>query len=165
MKKQRMSVYTIILIAIIIIALIVGLLVILLPREDNNDLNTQTEKSKDISGDENIEVEGDTKNNISSRLHQTREIEEGLEASEISITTTEGKSVISFLLTNDSDVDMEDVDLEVKVRDEEDQDVRVLRSTVTNLEAGEEKEVKIEVDGDIANAKDVAIRKVDTKVI
>ena len=41
-----------------------------------------------IDGDENIEIEGNTKTNISPRLNQIREIEEGLEASDISITTT-----------------------------------------------------------------------------
>ena len=116
-------------------------------------------------GDENIDVEGNIKTNISTRLKQTREIEEGLEVSDISITSSNGKSEISFIVTNDTNADIEELKLEIKVRDIEDQDICSLMENVSNVNAGEEKKVTIKVDSDIANAKDIEIKRIIFKEI
>ena len=167
MKKERMSLYTMLLIAIIIIVVVIALLILMLPsvKKDTSNLNIKPEEIKDISGDENIEIEGNTKTNISPRLNQIREIEEGLEASDISITTTNNKSVVAFVVTNATEETIEELKLEVRVRDNLEQDIQVLITTSQNVKSGEEKEIKIEVDADIANAKDISIRRIVTKEI
>jgi len=152
----------------ICIVAIIAMIVIIIPkgaRPNNNEnngnvVNNQGSQSVDNSiVEEFVSVEEDgTKVNTSEQLKATKVVE-GLQLSNIKLTTQNGITELTASATNTTDVTIETMDIIVSALDKDGNTLVRFLASVDNLEAGQVTNLKASVTADVANAYDFMVTK------
>ena len=151
----------------ICIVAIIAIVVIIIPKGNrpNNDVNNgnivnnQSSQSVDNSIEEFVSVKEDgTKVNTSEQLKATKVVE-GLQLSNIKLTTQNGITELTASATNTTDVTIETMDIIVSALDKDGNTLVRFLASVDNLEAGQVTNLKASVTADVANAYDFMVTK------
>ena len=151
----------------ICIVAIIAIVVIIIPKGNrpNNDVNNgnivnnQSSQSVDNSIEEYVSVKEDgTKVNTSEQLKATKVVE-GLQLSNIKLTTQNGITELTASATNTTDVTIETMDIIVSALDKDGNTLVRFLASVDNLEAGQVTNLKASVTADVANAYDFMVTK------
>ena len=153
----------------ICIVAIIAIVVIIIPKgarpnSNNNEnngnvVNNQGSQSIDNSIEEFVSVKEDgTKVNTSEQLKTTKVVE-GLQLSNIKLSTQDGITELAASATNTTDVTIETMEIIVSALDKEGNTLVRFLASVDNLEAGQTTNLKASVTADVANAYDFMVTK------
>ena len=164
MKNQKAND---ILVAIVLIVVIgCGILIITnvakknKEKEETQSANTNSTSATNEVDEKYVQVLNDgTKLNDSEKLNQTKTMDDGIELSNIQLTTKDGITNILCDVTNKSNADFKMQEVYVVLRDEQGNEIYKVPGIIEDIKVGETKQFNTFITADFANAYDFTMIK------
>lgn len=146
--------------AIIVIAIIITIIVIVMnnnkPQEESEIPDYNQVNLNDMESLDNVEVNGDTKTNISEKLLAERTFD-GLTMKNISLEAIMGTTVFKATLVNNTDNVYEAKEIKIILKDKDGQEYGVINGLIEEIEPHGEKTIHARTTIDLSNAYDFTI--------
>ena len=150
MKKNKKI--WIIVIAIIIL-IVIGIIVAFIVKRNQESEGGETSET----GEEFVQVLDDgSKINTSSKLEETKTLN-GLEFTNMKLTTIDNMTVLSATVTNTTDEPIDSTEVNLILLDKDGNEIDTIVSTISSIEAGASTEISAGITADYSNAYDFRI--------
>lgn len=149
-------------IMILILAVItIILIIIMINRKEPKRTLNNTDANAIAKAEDFITTLGDgTKLNTSQKLHETKNFE-GLEISDLQLTSKNNASVILATVTNISNTNQGDFEMALTFVDKDGKKIKVVTAMIRELAPGEKTTINSSTTFDYSNAYDFSISRVE----